>query len=107
MSFEVFQYFYMQLVKTLPMNDVIFTARLFSRGLLPGDVKNQVESKATRAGKATHFLDHAIKPSLPGTLSIFKKLLKVMEDSEYDDVKELAKSITSTLMKGAVSTETG
>jgi len=100
MAEEVFQFFYVQLVKKLPMDDATFTAKLFSRGLLPGDCKDQVKSKATRADKATYFLDHVIKPSLEDTFVTFNKLLKVMEDSEYDDMKELVKLITIRLMKG-------
>jgi len=80
------------------MDDVIFTAQLFSAKLLPGNVKDQVKSQATCANKATYFLDHVIKPSLTsGVGSSFNKLLKVMDDSEYDDVKELSKQIRSRL----------
>ena len=95
---KVFQHFFPQLVNILPMNDVTFTAQLFSSKLLPGNVKDQVGSQATQADKATYFLDHVIKPSLAsGVGSSFNKLLKVMEDSEYDDVKELSKQIRSRL----------
>ena len=43
MSSEVFQHFYSKLVKTLPMDDAVFTAELFSNDLLPGDLKNQLK----------------------------------------------------------------
>jgi len=91
---KVFQHFFPQLVDILPMDDVTFTAQLFSTNLLPGNVKEQVKSQATSADKATHFLDHVIKPSLTSSVgNSFNKLLKVMEDSEYDNVKELSKQI--------------
>ena len=49
---EVFQQFYSKLVKTLPMDDVVFTAELFSNDLLPGDLKSQIKSEKTSADKA-------------------------------------------------------
>ena len=107
MTADVYKQFYAKLVKTLPMNDVSFVAELYSRDLLPGDAKDEVKSKATRASKAAYFLDNVIEPSLENTFGNFNKLLKVMEDSEYNDLKELAKLITTRLMTGAVDTDTG
>ena len=104
---EVFQDFYAQLVKILPMNDDVFVAELFSAKLLPGDAKAQVKSKATRACKAAYFLDHVIEPSLATTFGSFNKLLKVMENNDYNGLKELAKSIRSNLMAKPVTVETG
>ena len=98
MSTKVFQQFCPKLVKTLPMNDVIFMAELYSRDLLPEDLKEHVESLATSAKKASYFLDHVIKPSITiGDASRFDDLLNVMEDSEYQDVKELAKLIRDNI----------
>ena len=98
MSTKVFQQFYSKLVKTLPMNDAIFTAELYSCGLFPDDVKEHVESLATSAKKASYFLDHVIKPSVTsGVGSSFDELVNVMEDSDYHNVKELARSIKSCL----------
>jgi len=93
----VYKEVYPELVRILPMDDVMFTAQLYQRDLLPGDRKAEMESKSTRANKATYFLDHVITPSLTNS---FSTLLKVMEDSEYDAVKELAKLITTRLMEG-------
>ena len=85
------------------MDDAIFIAELFSANLLPGNVKNQVKSMTTQADKATHFLDHVIQPSV-ATGRHFCDLIQVMEDSEYGDVKELAKLIRSKLNnKGVVN----
>ena len=39
---EVFKEFYSKLVKTLPMNDALFIAELYSRDLLPDDVIEHV-----------------------------------------------------------------
>ena len=99
MSTKVFQQFYLKLVKTLPMNDVIFMAGLYSRDLLPDDLKEHVESLATSAKKASYFLDHVIKPSITiGDARRFDNLLNVMEDSEYQGVKELAKLIRDSIV---------
>ena len=78
------------------MNDALFIAKLYSCDLLPDDVKEHVQSTSlpTKASKATHFLDHVIKPSVTtGVGSSFDQLLNVMEDSDYQGVKELAKLI--------------
>jgi len=105
---EVFQHFYAKLVKTLPMDDAIFIAELFSAKLLPGDVKDQVKAMSTQADKATHFLDHVIQPSVTSSVGgHFNDLIKVMEDSEYDSVKELAEMIRCKLMKRTLNSETG
>ena len=100
MSFKTFQQFYSKLVKTLPMNDVIFIAELYSRDLFPDDVKEHVESLATSPQKASYFLDHVIKPSVTsGVGRSFDKLLNVMEDGDYEgvSVRELAKLIRDSL----------
>ena len=97
---EVFKKFYVQLVKKLPMNDTLFTAELFANDLLPGDQKERVESLPTKSDKASYFLDHVIKPSVTSDDgSSFDKLLNVMEDSDHQGVKELAKLIRTSLRK--------
>ena len=90
---DVFKRFFAKLAKLLPMDDVIFVAELFSHDLLPGDHYDQVESRLTRADKTVYFLSHVIKPAITTDAHSFNELLDVMEDSEYSDVKELAKQI--------------
>ena len=107
MTAEVYKQFYARLVKALPMDDVTFIAELYSRDLLPGDARDLVKSLATRASKAAYFLDHVIEPSLANSISSFNKLLKVMENCEYDNVKELAELITIRLIEGAENTSIG
>ena len=105
---KVFQHFYAKLVKTLPMDDVVFIAELFSANLLSGEARHLVDSKPTPASKAKYFLDHMIEPSVTtGVGSSFDDLIKVMEDSEYDGVKELAKLIRCRLRKRPANSETG
>ena len=97
---EVFTEFYFQLVTTLPIDDALFRAKLFTNGLLPGDHKGHVESLSlpAKSDKASYFLDHVIKPSVTSDDgSSFDKLLDVMEDSDHQGVKELANLIRTSL----------
>ena len=92
------------------MNDVMFTAELYSRDLLPDNIKEHVESLATSAQKASYFLDHVIKPSITITSgqegsSQFDQLLDVMEDSDYQGVTELSKLIRHSL--GEITADNG
>ena len=97
LSIEIFQQFYSKLVDALPMDDPNFTVKLYSAHLLSSYLKEYVESRssATRTEKATRFLDQVIKPSVTS----FDKLLHVMEDSEYQHVKELAEEIKIDALK--------
>ena len=83
------------------MDDPNFTAKLYSARLLSSYLKEYVESRspATRTEKAARFLDQVIKPSMTS----FDKLLHVMEDSEYQHVKELAEEIRTSLRKRSSS----
>ena len=103
---EVFKQFYFKLVVTLPMNDVTFTAQLVSRGLLPGNLSDQLKLLATSSEKAEQFLDCVVKPAVTiGVDKSLNKLLDIMEDSEYCNVKELAQQIKSKLKEGLVNTD--
>jgi len=74
------------------MNDVVFVAQLYAAHLLPGDSRTILQSKSTPSEKALYFLDHMIEPSVKfGFDSRFYGLIEVMEDSECNGVKELAK----------------
>ena len=101
---EVFQQFYVKLVRKLPMDDPLFTAELFTCGLLPGDLKQQIKAEKTRAHKATCFLDDRINSDVSVGNSIsFNKLLDVME--KYNGLKELAEEIKIALKEGPVNTD--
>ena len=98
---DVFKKYYEKLLVALPMDDVMFTAKLFSHDLLPGDLKHQVQSKNTSAEKAMYFLDYKINPDVTiGVFTSFDTLLKIIENWESDSLKELAKEIRTTLRKG-------
>ena len=96
---EVFQEYYSKLVETLPMSDAIFVAKLYSRGLLPRELRDKLNLlQGTPADKATLFLNNVIEPSvISGVGSTFDKLLNVMEDSDHESLKELAKLIRTSL----------
>ena len=98
---RVFQQFYSKLVETLPMDDAVFVAKLFSNDLLPGDLKNQLKLlHRTSADKAVLFLDSVIEPSVTSDGgSSFDKLLHIMEDSEYQHLKELVVQIRTSLLQ--------
>ena len=105
---DVFQQFYFKLVETLPMDDIKFIAKLYSESLLPGNLKSQLKSEKTSADKAALFLDSVIEPSVTSDGgSSFDKLLHVMEDSEYQHVKELAEQIRTSLRNGSSSNNAG
>ena len=90
--------YYPTLVDILPMNDATFIAELVPPGLLPGDLKDQLQACKTSKDKATHFLDNVIKPSVnSGVGSSFDKLLNVMEGSDYQGVRELARLIRDSM----------
>ena len=86
---EFIQKFYEKLVKYLPLDDAQFRASLTTAGLLPGNLKSTVISKPTRADMAEHFLDNGIKNDIKS----FLILLKVMRNSEHDQLKLLATEV--------------
>ena len=86
---EFIQKFYEKLVKYLPLDDAQFRASLTTANLLPGNLKSAVISKSTRADMAEHFLDNGIK----NDIGSFLILLKVMRNSEHDQLKLFATEI--------------
>ena len=54
----------MRLIRSLPMQDVIFSGLLREKNLLPGDLMEQIRAKNTVAEMATLFLDEAIETPL-------------------------------------------
>ena len=83
-----------KLIKCLPMDDTHFITKLSAQQLLPGDTESKIKSFSIQIEKATYFLSHVIKPALDiDNMSGFKKLLSVMQDSEYDHVQKLSREI--------------
>ena len=90
MTEAIIRKYYVDLVELLPMDDAKFRARLYAAGLLPGNLKEKVQSKSTTAEKAEHFLDYGIKNDTEN----FDKLLTIMDDDDNGDhLKKLAQKI--------------
>lgn len=91
------------MLESLPMDDVVFLELLKYQKLFPGDLKQQVQARATRMEKALWFLDNAI--ACPLNINNFEplcKLLTVMTDEMYlnnDSLKQLATKIEQELEK--------
>ena len=89
MAEDVIQKYTAGLVKDLPMNNVIFIQRLDDAGLLPGNLKEEVQSQLTTGSKACHFLRYGINNDTES----FSKLLAVMEHHNSDHLRKLAEEI--------------
>ena len=85
------------------MDDVVFLELLKDHDLFSGDLKEQVQARATRMEKAVWFLDNAIDRLL--SIDNFEplcKLLTVMTDEVHlnnDSLKQLAIRIEQELEK--------
>jgi len=102
-SLDVFNQYNEKLL-SLPMRDAIFLAKLTARGLLPGDLKDQVKEKSSLADAADHFLDNSIKKDLKNDESgSFLKLLSAMEEFS-PQLKILATEIQNRLPDKGLST---
>jgi len=97
---KVFLQYYAKLVVVLPMDDVVFRARLYSAGLLPHEAKEKIKLMSNQTEMAAYFLNHVIHGQ-------FIKLLDVMWSSEDDHVRRLARMIWNglTLTVGAENSE--
>ena len=100
---KVYKEFHLKLMRSLPMNDILFLELLKVQNLLPGDLQEQIQSKATKAERTAWFLDHAIEPSLNiDEVAPLCKLLSVMSDDtdlKSDLLKKLAAQIAQKLDK--------
>ena len=89
MDERIIDKFYVKLIACLPMDDPYFRASLKAAGLLPGNLKDAVTSKSTRAEMAEHFLDKGINNNIDN----FSKLLTVMKNSKRDQLITLVNEI--------------
>ena len=95
---KVFQQYYVQLVEFLPMKNDIFIAMLYKNNLLPGNLKEAIESSHTSTSRATKFLDDVIKPTLQyDDRTRFDALLAVMKSCDDDALKKLSETISLAL----------
>ena len=80
------------------MKDAIFKAHLVT--LLPGDLKEKVQSKSTTAEAASCFLDNIIQPAIEsGDNEPFEILLSKLENSEFINLINLAQDIRKDIHK--------
>ena len=94
-ALELFEHYYQALIVSLPMKDN-FMEELFKHGLLPKDVIHKLEKLSERKNRASYFLDNVIKAGLiVGNKTCFVNLLTLMNNSKYDNVRDLAKQIES------------
>ena len=95
-ALDLFEYYYQALMFSLPMKDHNFMEDLFKHDLLTGGFKAKLEALSVNKERATCLLDNVIKAGLAvGDKTCFVNLLIVMNNSKYDNVKDLAKQIES------------
>ena len=101
--FKIFQNYYVELIRCLPMDDVTFIGELFKTELLPNNLKARLKSLPTSRDKAATFLDDVIEPGVQAqydngeTFNQFTTLLSVMKASGNDNVEKLAETIMAEL----------
>ena len=99
---DVFQGNYLNLMRALelPMNDEYFMGELYTRNLLPGNLKATIKALSTGAEKASKFLDDVIKPSLESNdCTKFHTLLRVMIKNDDVTIKKLAESLLNETIR--------
>ena len=79
------------LLTQLPLDDEIFFAMAQRANLFPLDTGNNIKAKDTRSKKVSFFLDTIG----PGADIYLPKLLKVMMESDFADVIQLAEKIVA------------
>ena len=95
-ALELFEHYYQGLIFSLPMKDNNFMKDLFKNDLLPEDIKHKLEEHPERKDRTSYFLDNVIKARLAvGDKTCFVSLLAVMNNSKYDNVKDLAEQVES------------
>ena len=95
---DVYFQHYEKLIKVLPMNDTTFIAKLYASGLLNRNGKEAIgpNTMPTQANKAEYFLDNYIETGFiqyDGSNQLFLQLLNVMENSDYEVLKEVTEEI--------------
>jgi len=97
----VFKEYYVDLIQSLPMQDVLFLANLFKHSLIFGSLKNEVKQKSTSEAAADYFLDNAIEKDIArGRIESFVTLLSIMEEyspSLRNLATEIKKKLSATV----------
>ena len=96
----MYEKYFSDLVKVLPMDDVTFKAQLSSNNILPDGVDAHIKSLPTVSDKADYFLKQVIKPSINiSETEEFNNLIATMKECGYAHVKRLASKMKSFLDK--------
>ena len=96
---QVFKQFYVKLVKSLPMQNAIFLAELFSAHMLSLDLKRRIKAEKTPEDKAMCFLDDKIYHDISkGDFRSFDALLDIMKQKEFRVLNNLAEKIKTALV---------
>ena len=100
---KVYESFRMELLTTLPMDDVMFLGLLREQKLFPTNLKERIQARSTKAQKTELFLDKAIERSLYiDDAQPLHNLLTVMSNENRHNcvhLKELASRIKQELSK--------
>ena len=89
--------FNVKLLEELPLENPIFFGMCKTADLFPLGTADGIAAKPTRADKVAYFLQHVVEP---GADDYLPKLLKVMKDSKFDNVVELAGKIEAAMKPG-------
>ena len=97
---KVYERFYPDLLKSLPITNPLFYEDLESSNLFFGNLSDEIKTKDTEAKKTKHFLKNAIDHSLKNdNTEPFTSLVEVMKNFDNEDCKGLAKEIKIFLAK--------
>jgi len=86
-----------QLRHALPMDDLIFVAKLRAAGLLPGNIKAEMKSFITQTDQAGYFLDNMMIPNLSSDTSKLQKLIIIFEGHGSRLTKKVIDDIRNNL----------
>ena len=96
---RIFRQFYVKLVKSLPLQNAVFVAELFSAHMLSIDLKKRIKAEKTPEDKATCFLDDKIYLDISkGDFRSFDVLLNIMKKKDFRTLNNLAEKITVALV---------
>ena len=94
---DAVQKYKVELLQELPLDEPLFFAMAERDGLFPLGINKSIKTEKTKAHKVDYFLDHVVEP---GADKYVPKLLKVMRESEVDNVVRLADRIQAAVGPG-------
>ena len=94
---DVIKRFGVELLQQLPLDDALFLAMARRADLFPLNTEDHIRAKPTRVDKVDYFLKHVVEP---GADKYLPKLLKVMKESNVNNVVRLAEDIQAAIEPG-------